>query len=194
MNTTNPIAIPFSKTKTILWLIGALAFVFIGCWLLFGHLVFSNTLLDSILFTKIIGIIALLFFGLSVYYFVRNLIAKGSGLIIDDTGIQDFSTAASAVKIYWKDVVAIEVLTIKSQPLILFKVSNPQAYIDAQPNRFKRKMLAINYKWYGAPVGITANGLKISFEELLQLVNERFEAYAEVARHKSRDAFDVINN
>jgi len=177
MNTTTPILIPFSKGKTFIWLIGAIAFVAIGCWLLFGHIVFGNALFDNLWLIKTSGVVALLFFGIAIYFFIRNLMAKGAGLVIDDTGIEDFSTAASADKIYWKDVKAIEVLTIKSQPLILFKVTNPQAYIDGQTNRFKRKMLALNYKWYGAPVGISANGLKISFEELLQLVTERFEAY-----------------
>ncbi len=59
----------------------------------------------------------------------------------------------------------------------MFKVSNPQTYINGQSNWFKRKILELNYKWYGTPVGISANGLKISFEELLKLVTEKFEAY-----------------
>lgn len=179
---TNPIAIPFSKTKTILWLLSALAFVAASCWLLFGHPVFDNELLDNPLFTKTVGVAALLFFGLAIYYFVRNLMAKGPGLIIDDEGISDFSTAASADKIYWKDVEEVLTVTIKSQPLILLKVSNPQEYIDAQQSKFKRKMLAINYKWYGAPVGITANGLQITHDELLELVIERFKTFVEVKR------------
>lgn len=59
----------------------------------------------------------------------------------------------------------------------MFKVINPQEYIDGQPSRVKRKMLELNYKWYGAPVGISANGLRISFEELLQLVTEEFKDF-----------------
>lgn len=177
MNTTSAIYIPFSKSKTFIWLIGSLAFVAAGCWLLFGNPAFNNALLDNPWFIKTAGTASLIFFGIAGYFFIRNLMAKGPGLVIDNTGIEDFSTAAAASKIYWKDVEAIEVLTIKSQPLILFKVVNPQDYIDGQANRFKRKMLKLNYKWYGAPAGISANGLRISFEELLQLVTGRFEAY-----------------
>lgn len=102
--------------------------------------------------------------------------ANGPGLVIDDLGIEDYSSAVTGPKIYWKDITAIEVLIIKSQPLILFKVSNPQIYIDGAKG-FKRKMMALNYKWYGTPLSISANGLRISFEELLKLVSERFEVY-----------------
>lgn len=177
MNTTAPISIPFSKSKTIVLFIGALAFVAVGCWLLFCHPDFENTLFANSWVTKTTGLVSLIFFGIAGYFCIRNLMANGPGLTMDDTGIEDFSTAASATKIYWKDVEAIEVLTIKSQRLIMFKVINPQEYIDGQPSRVKRKMLELNYKWYGAPVGISANGLRISFEELLQLVTEEFKDF-----------------
>lgn len=101
--------------------------------------------------------------------------AKGAALIIDDFGIEDFSSAI-ATKIYWKDIEAIETLTMHSQPVILFKVSNPQAYIE-EAKGLKRKMMEMNYKWYGTPVSISATGLLISYEELIQLVYAQFEAY-----------------
>ena len=173
----SPVSIPFSKGKIFIWLIGALAFVTAGCWLLINPPRSGNALFDNPWLTKTVRAASFIFFGIALYFFIRKLMATGPGLVIDDTGIEDFSMAASASKIYWKDIEAIEVLTIKSQPLILFKVNNPQAYIDGQSNKFKRKMLELNYKWYGAPVGISANGLNISFEELLQLVSENFEAY-----------------
>lgn len=177
MNETTSISIPFSKDKTLLWLLGAIVFVALGSWLLFDHPIFNNALLDNPWVTKTVGIITLLFFGISVYFFLLNLMAKGPGMVIDENGIKDFSSAASVDKIYWKDIESIEMLTIKSQPLILFKVRNPQTYIDQQTSRFKRKMLEINYKWYGAPIGISANGLRISFEELWQIVSVSFEMY-----------------
>ncbi|WP_316812239.1 STM3941 family protein [Pedobacter heparinus] len=179
MMTINPVVIPFSKSKIFLLLIGANVFVGIGGWLLFGNPTFDNTLLDNPWFTKTTGLASLVFFGIAVYFLIGKLIAKSPGLVIDDVGIEDYSSAVTVPKIYWKDVEAIEVLTIKSQPLILFKVSNPQIYIDGAKG-FKRKMMALNYKWYGTPLCISANGLRVSFEELLQLVSERFEVYANI--------------
>ncbi|MNK43397.1 hypothetical protein D3C87_621000 [compost metagenome] len=176
MSITNPVIIPFSKSKNFLLLIGANSFVGIGCWLLFANPTFENQLLVNSWFTKTIGAASIVFFGFASYFLVRNLMANGPGLMIDDSGIINYSSA-SGIKIYWKDIQAIEVLTIKSQPIILFKVSNPQTYINRETNRFKRKMMALNYKWYGAPVSISANGLQISFQKLLQLVSDRLEVY-----------------
>ncbi|MBN8858033.1 MAG: hypothetical protein J0H29_06575 [Sphingobacteriales bacterium] len=168
--------IPFSKNKSALLMLAAIAFIAIGCWLIITPPQSGNDFFSNPVLLRVIGIIAVAFFGTAAYFIARNLTAKGPGLIIDNAGISDLSGAASAKKIFWKDIEAIEVLTIKSQRLIMFKVSNPQDYINGQSNRFKRKMLELNYKWYGAPVGISANGFKISFEELLQLVSDRFEA------------------
>lgn len=171
----NTIIISFSKKKTFIWLIGAIAFVGAGCWLLFGNPKFGNALLDNLWFTKTVGAASLVFFGFSAYFFIRNLMANGPGLIINDIGIDDYSSAV-AVKIYWEDIEAIEAMQIQSQPIILVKVSNPQTYID-RAKGFKRKMMAMNNKYYGTPVSISANGLQISFDELLQLISGRFETY-----------------
>lgn len=174
---TNPITIPFSKRKTLVLLMGAIAFVAAGYWLLFGTVTFGNALLDNLLLIKITGLVSVIFFGIAIYFLIGNLRTQGPGLIIDDTGIEDYSSSLSTSKIYWKDIEAIEVMTIKSQIVILFKVSNPKTYIEAQRNKLKRKMLELNYKWYGTPVSSSANGLRISSVELLQLVSDRFEVY-----------------
>lgn len=172
----NPVIIPFSKSKTLLWLTGAIAFVVIGCWLLLSNPAFHNALLNNPLITKTTGTASLLFFGIATYFLVRNLMTKGPGLIIDEMGIEDFSSAISGPKTYWNDIEAIEAIAIQSQPVLLIKVKNPQTYID-QATGFKRKMMQLNYKGYGTPISISANGLQISFEELRQLVTGKYEAY-----------------
>jgi hypothetical protein len=179
---TNAVTIPFSKGKTSLWLIGALVFVAAGCWLLFGNPNFDNALLDNQWLTKMTGTASLVFFGIAAYFFIRKLMASGPGLVIHDIGIEDYSSTV-ALKVYWKNIEAIETIQIQSQPIILLKVSNPQAYID-RAKGFKRKMMALNYKWYGTPLSISANGLQISFDELLQLISGRFETYIK-ANHET---------
>lgn len=174
---SNTITIPLSKSKTFIWLIVANAFVATGCWLLFGNPKFNNALFDNPWFTKTVGTASLVFFGLGAYFFIRKLMANGPGLVINDIGIDDYSSAV-AVKIYWEDIESIESKQIQSQPIILVKVSNPQTYID-RAKGFNRKMMAMNYKYYGTPVSISANGLQISFDELLQLISARFETYIE---------------
>lgn len=180
MNRTksDTVVVQFGKRKTFVWLIVANVFVGIGGWLLFGDLVFHNALLDNPWFIKAVGLVSVGFFGIAVYFFIGKLMARGPGLIIDDIGIEDYSSAVSVPKIYWKDIAEIEVFTIKSQPIILFKLNNPQTYID-QAKGFKRKMMEMNHKWYGTPLSISANSLDVSFEELLEMVSHRFGAYKE---------------
>ena len=84
MNNSNPISIPFSKGKNFLWFFGAILFVAISFWLLFGNPTFNTALLDNSWFTKTLGVVAFIFFGGSIYFIIRNLMAKGPGLIIDD--------------------------------------------------------------------------------------------------------------
>lgn len=171
----NTITIPFSKKKNSLLLIGAIVFVATGCWLLFGNPKFDNAVLNNPWFTKMVGATSLVFFGLAAYFFIRNLMAIGPGIVINDIGIDDYSSAV-AVKIYWKDIEVIEAMQIQSQPIILVKVGNPQTYID-RAKGFKRKMMTMNYKYYGTPISISANGLQIPFDELLQLISDRLETY-----------------
>lgn len=172
---TNTLVIDFSKRKNSLLLIGAIAFVAAGCWLLVGNPKFDHGLFDHRWFTKTVGAASVVFFGLAACFFIRNLISYRPGLIINDIGIDDYSSAV-AVKIYWEDIEAIEAMQIQSQRIILVKVSNAQTHID-RAKGFKRKMMAMNYKYYGTPVSISANGLQISFDELLQLISGRFETY-----------------
>ncbi len=90
MKASRPITIPFSKSKTFVWFIGAVTFVVLGCWLLFGNPIFRNALLDNPWFTKMAGMASFVFFSIAGYFFIRNLLSKGPGLLIDEAGIEDF--------------------------------------------------------------------------------------------------------
>ena len=57
----------------------------------------------------------------------------------------------------------------------ILEVKNPQEYIGRQKSLLKRKGMELNYKMYGTPISITANGLKMPFEELFTLVSVKFQ-------------------
>jgi hypothetical protein len=58
----------------------------------------------------------------------------------------------------------------------MLQVKNPQHYIDRQTSLFKRKGMELNNKMYGMPLSITANGLKISFDNLLAILTDKLHA------------------
>ena len=169
------IEIPLNKSKIILMLIGSLAFIAIGCWFVIAPPTIENSYWGSPAKLTIAGYLSIVFFGLCAFVFLRKLPDNKPGLIIDDTGLVDNSGGLSAGRILWSDVEDISVMEIHSQKMIMLHVTNPQQYIERQKNMFKRKGMEMNNKMYGTPISITANGLKTSFDELLNILMNRLK-------------------
>ncbi len=181
MTTNLPISIPLSKGKLFLSALGAFAFVAIGFWFVLTPPTTYNSLFGSAV-TIIIGIIAILFFGAIAILVIRKLFDTRPGLIINEEGIRDNSGGLSAGQILWTDIEDISVLQIQRQKLILILVKNPQDYIDQQSNGWKRKLMTMNYRQYGTPLSISANGLKISFAELLETLKHHLATFHQKTR------------
>jgi hypothetical protein len=173
------IEIPLSKSKMVLMLIGALAFVAVGFWFVISPPTIENSYWGSPTKIAIVGYASIIFFGLCVFVLIKKLPDNKPGLIIDETGLIDNSSGVSAGQILWSDVADISVIEIHRQKLIMLQVTNPQDYIDKQTSVFKRKMMQMNYKMYGTPLSITSNGLKISFDELLSTLTDKLNVARE---------------
>jgi hypothetical protein len=168
-----PIQIPLSKQKLILMTIGAFAFVGIGLWFVIAPPVVQNSYWGNPTRIMVAGYLAIAFFGLVAVFLIRKLPDTKPGLIIDDTGILDNSSGLAAGQILWSDIENISVIEISKQRLIMIHVKNPEHYIDRQPSAFKRRLMKMNHNMYGTPISITANGLKIGFDELMKVLTER---------------------
>jgi hypothetical protein len=81
--------------------------------------------------------------------------------------------------ILWPDIQGFSILEMHRQKLIMLHVKDPQQYIVKQKNLLKRKGMELNNRMYGTPLSISANGLKISFDTLLAILNEKFQASRE---------------
>jgi hypothetical protein len=175
MNPEQRIEIPLSKSKIIMMIIGTSAFVAIGLWFVIAPPQIKNSYWGHPARIAITGYASILFFGLCAAFFIRKLPESKPGLIIDSTGLLDNSGALSAGQILWTDIENISVLEMHKQKLLMVEVKNPREYIDRQKSLLKRKGMELNYKMYGTPLSITANGLKMPFNELLTLVSQRFQ-------------------
>ena len=189
MTTGQRIEIPLSKSKIISMLIGALIFVAIGLWFVVAPPKIDNSYWDNPTKIAIVGYASIIFFGLCAVVLTRKLPDTKPGLIIDDKGLTDNSSGLSAGHILWTDIKNISVLEIHKQKLLMLEVNNPQDYIDRQDSLFKRKGMQLNYKMYGTPLSITANGLKIPFKELLALVTQSLQE----TRAKAQQQFGAIH-
>jgi len=157
-------------------LVGSLVFVALGLWFVIDPPEIHESFLSKKIVIRVAGIAVLLFFGLCAFFLARKLLDNKPGLIIDDVGITDNSSGIAAGQILWSDMIDLSMVTIQRQPFIMVMVKNPQDYIKKQTSSFKRKLMSANYGLYGTPVSISANGLKTSFNELVRIVTEQFNA------------------
>jgi hypothetical protein len=124
---------------------------------------------------KMVGYASIIFFGGCAFIFIRKLPDGKPGLIIDDSGLTDNSSGLSDGQILWSDIEKVSVIEISGQRIIMLKTKNPQDYINRQTSLFVRKGMELNNRLYGTPLSLTANGLKISFDDLLATVTKKFE-------------------
>lgn len=166
------IEIAVSKTKITLVLIGALIFVVLGLFFIVSPDAITSPIFSSPQVIRIVGIVAVLFFGAAGVYGFRKLFDKSVGLTIDEKGITDNSNAASVGLIDWADITAIKTEQVMSTKFLLIFVSNPDKYMD-RVNGFKQKLMKANMKMYGTPLSITSNTLKYNFSDLERLLKEK---------------------
>lgn len=166
------IEIPISKTKISFLLIGALIFVILGVLFSLTPDKFATTIFRNPQIIRIVGIVAVLFFGAAGIYGLRKLFDKSVGLIIDNFGITDNSNASSVGLIDWSDILDIKTEQVMSTRFLLIFVDNPDKYLE-RVNGFKRKLMKANMKMYGTPLSITSNTLRYDFSDLERLIKEK---------------------
>jgi hypothetical protein len=169
------IVIPLNKLKIILMLLGAVMFVVLGIWFVFYPPNIENSYWVTPFKMKLAGYASIVFFGTCAVFLIRKMPSDKPGLIIDDTGLTDNSSGLPAGQILWSDIEKVSVNEISGQRIIMLHAKNPQDYIDRQTSLFVRKGMELNNRLYGKPLSLTANGLKISLEDLLALVTKKFE-------------------
>lgn len=173
------IEIPISKSKIVLLLLAALIFVGLGLWFVVAPPALENTSWRNPANITLVGYASIIFFGICSLYFIHKLFDNKPGLIIDDTGLFDNSSGLPTSHILWLDIEDISVIEIYRQKLIMLKVKNPEDYINGETRLLKRKNMSLNNKMYGAPLSLSANGLKISFDDLLELITTNFKKVRE---------------
>lgn len=176
--------IPLSKSKILLMLLGALLLVAIGFWFVIKPPIIANSFWGNHTKIAITGYASIIFFGLCALLFIRKLQGSKPGLIIDDKGIVDYSSGISAGVILWSEIVNISVMVIQRQQFIMLYVKEPQSIIDKQASMFQRKIMQLNYKMYGTPLSITSTGLKISFDDLVKIIMDKFEESKKIPQNE----------
>jgi hypothetical protein len=170
------IEIKLSKTKGVLTFLGSVAFVLVSIWLISFA---DNQHRYSQTFVKGAGYVGLIFFGLCGLYIFYKLFDTKPGLVIDDKGILDNSSAASGHIIKWDRIVGLRIGQVKSTKFILIDIVDPEQFLN-EVSGIKKTLMWGTYKMYGTPTSISSSTLNIDFDELYNMIDRRLQSKSTV--------------
>lgn len=174
MNTaTETIEIPISKSKTLLMIIGCLAFVCLSIWL---WSIANNQIRYSPIYVKGIAIVSVIFFGLGLIIGPKKLFDKTPGLVIDDNGIMNNLGFSTGFFIPWSNITGFEVMKVRSTKLLLIFINNADELIKKE-SKLKQKIMIFSNRTYGTPISIGSGTLQIKFDQLEKLLTDRHTVF-----------------
>ena len=152
-------------------------FVIAGYWMfgLDAAEIESHRRFNSPLFVHGIGLLALVFGGVGVIAIARKLIDSSPGLVLDEHGLTDNSSAFSAGLIPWSEITGFEIRQIQKQRVLYVLLKDPDKYIS-KFGPVKQALLKANQRIAASPVAITSSSLSINFDELVALAEKHFDA------------------
>lgn len=186
MTENNRIEIPLSKTKLIKLLFFSVLFLIAGLWMILENPQVSNPVFNNPISKNLAAYGGTIMGVLGIYFFTRKLFDKNPGLVINEQGIYDNTSAFKFGLIPWSDISQIYERSIQAsiaskQHFVTIGLIEPDKYILREPNIFKKRLLKVNARSYGSPIHISTNGLKINHKDLLNLIVSNFEKYKQVA-------------
>jgi hypothetical protein len=153
--------IAVSQLKLVGLLLIGLMFVALGLGMLLQP--------GVVLVMKISGAMSVLFFGFCTYVACAKLTQRKPGLILNSQGFCDQSAGVSAGWVLWRDVSGIESTAMAGQKFVSVMLHDQRTHIE-HANLLHRKLAQWNTRLVGTSVNISANALKISFADLLELM------------------------
>ncbi|MFD1255731.1 STM3941 family protein [Mucilaginibacter terrae] len=169
-----PIEIQNSRTKLAGLFVISLLFVSVGLWMALKP---QGSLFGSLTMVRVVGVAAIVFFGLACAFMLKQLGNKKPVIIISAHGITDRSSATSVGFIPWEDITDIRETMVINQSFMTIDVKNPEHYISQQTNAVKRKLMQLNFDKYNSLISISANSLQCKHFQLRHLLQSEFKSY-----------------
>lgn len=124
-----------------------------------------------------------LFFGVAFIFILNILIRPKPVLIIDSLGFIDNSTAVSmGGKIYWNQVIDINVLSLLNRMFLCVNIKNPDEILD-DLNPIKKAVTDVNAVMTSSVIQIPLNSTDIDCEEACQLMQDYWQTFKTSPRH-----------
>ncbi|ULQ57112.1 hypothetical protein KJS94_02735 [Flavihumibacter rivuli] len=169
------VEIPLNKKKMLPLLLGALAFSLTGIWMINLALRVKNQLISQVIFF-VIGLSALLFFGLVALVMLMKIFSNKAGMTITDEGMIDNASGISVGFIGWNEIKKIQYTQNGNFTTLVVFVKKPEKYLERESNFLKRLAMRMNHKISGSPIHITASFLDINLYTLNEMIaTKRFQ-------------------
>ncbi|GAF22903.1 hypothetical protein JCM19047_2682 [Bacillus sp. JCM 19047] len=146
-----------SKKRMALIAVGGMVFVLIG----------SVFVMQVGLVVKLIGTSCAIFFGSCTVYALIRLCSSKESCRIDQNGLYENASAASAGYIKWEEVKEVAIYHYAGQRYLGIELFDVKGFIRRQ-SLLKRLMLTINLwmPWLRTPINVPEKLVSVSLEEI----------------------------
>ena len=158
-----------SRKKILLSILGSVAFVLVSL-----AIAAQGSALALVVGT--VGVVTFVGFGV---LWVALGMRRGPGLIVDDDGFDDGTSALAVGRVPWADVTGVSDWTAFRSSTVVVHVRNPDAYL-ARLTWIARPAARANLAVVGSPVTMTSSSLDMDSESLSALLHEGFERHRRV--------------
>lgn len=133
--------------------------------------------------TGLIGLVALVFFGLCAIYLIKRAIVHLPALIISPEGITDNSSYIGAGLIEWKDLNKVDVIEMSGQLYLALYTYDPNLIVN-RSHAAKKAANKANRFLVDSQINIPVNNLAYPLDQLLSKVIEIGEQEMTKSRKK----------
>lgn len=176
MTNRQQVTIELDKIRMVILLIGSLALLLAGIWMLGQNSEEITAQGKNPVFIHGIAIAAIAFSALATLFLIRRLRDPAPGLTLDAHGFADRSGGLSLGYIPWSEVLDISESRQGMLKFITITVRDPGKYA-ARGNLLQRWSRLATAKMCGTPVFISTNALKIDAKDLKISIEEYYAAY-----------------
>lgn len=163
---TNDLVVRASRTRLMALAAGSICFVLIGVWL-------TSLTREMGAPLAIVGMAAVVFFGLCGWYAVRRLARQEPALVINSEGIFDNASTLGIGWIRWDEIAQMQEYEFQGQTLLGIAPKDLERLLASQP-AWKRSVIRANIALGAAPINIPQVILPVKVADLLETIGQRY--------------------
>ncbi|WP_394539830.1 hypothetical protein PRJ39_04295 [Lysobacter enzymogenes] len=166
---TDRLVVANARGRYLALLLGALAFVAIGAFIVLRHPSLEGFL---------IGGASIVFFGGGAVLFAFQLLDRRPRLVLDDEGLTDRTLGVGTIP--WRDIAGAQLRTVRGHAFVCLQLRNPEQW-SARLSARQRRLAALNQRMGYAMLNVNLSGVAADPQAVLKRIL-RYSAMYEPGR------------